>query len=87
MGNSNSEQEPQLTFEERIEQAEIELLLLTGIPLEYITRKNVAFEHSQNETREEVHIRTFIIDDSRDTMDGEQKPTLVIVHGFAASFV
>ena len=47
MGNQTSEEEPQMTFDERIEQAEIELLLLAGIPLANITRKNVTFDHSE----------------------------------------
>jgi len=75
-----------MKFQERIEEAESELLQLTGIPLAYITRKYVTFDHAEN-GQEQIKIRTFIIDDSCDTIGGKQKPTLVIVHGFAAAFV
>ena len=76
----------QKTFKERIVQAETEILLLTGISLAYITRKDVSFVHDE-EIQEKVKIRTFIIDDSEDIIPELQKPTLVIIHGFASSFV
>ena len=61
----------------------MELLLLTKIPIDCIERKYVTFEHGEKEN-EQISIRTFIIDDSE---PDEEKPTLVIVHGFGASLV
>ena len=88
MGNSNSEFEEELTFEDRIEQAETDVLRLSQIPLKYIKRKYVTFEHGEEEG-EQVSIRTFIIDDSEDPDNEgcEEKPTLVMVHGYGAATV
>ena len=49
----------------------------------------MTFEHGENEG-EIVSLRTFIIDDEEDTDvwgRKKQKPTLVMVHGYAAAFV
>lgn len=59
-----------MNFQERIEKAESEVLQLTGIPHAYITRKDITFDHSE-EGQEQIKIRTFIIDDSRDKV-GDQ---------------
>ena len=49
----------------------------------------MTFEHGENEG-EEVSIRTFIIDDLEDVDEWgrkREKPTLVMVHGYAAAMV
>lgn len=74
MGNYNSNY---LSFEDRIVAAELDLLLLTEIPEHYFTRKNVIIDHYD----EKVCIRTIIIDDKAEI----EKPTLVMLHGFASA--
>lgn len=77
MGNSNS----QPTFESLISECEDELLALTCIPKDFITKKNVRFTHGPND--EEISIRTFIFDDKSPI----EKPTLVMLHGFSTATV
>ena len=81
MGNGNS-QPP--SFEELIYAAEDELLELTQIPKDFITKKNVVFQHGiDGGSERQICIRTFIFDDNSPI----EKPTLVLIHGFSTATV
>ena len=63
MGNLIDSSDEELSFQEQVEQAEMEILLLTEIPLASITRKYITFKHGEND-EDEISIRTFIIDNT-----------------------
>ena len=77
MGNSNSH----TTFENLIYACEDEILALTKIPKDFITKKNITFKHGPED--EEISIRTIIFDDRSPI----EKPTLVMLHGFSTAAV
>ena len=77
------------SFEDKIRKAEFDLLLCANVPLEQIQRRSVHFEYGEvGKPWRMVSIRTIIISD-KDEFDefAEDKPTLVMIHGFGAAGV
>ena len=77
------------TFEDKIRKAEFDLLLCSNVPLDQIQRRSIQFEYGEpGEEKQIVSIRTIIISDKDDTDEfAEDKPTLVLIHGFGAAGV
>ena len=77
------------SFEDKIRKAEFDLLLCANVPLNQIQRRSVQFEYGEpGAEKQMVSIRTIIISD-KDEFDefAEDKPTLVLIHGFGAAGV
>ena len=70
----------EIAYEERLENAELEVLKLMDIPLEHIDRRKIWVEHGETEG-ERVCIRTLLINDKdRQTAEKSWLDTLLGKH-------